>query len=70
MFFGGFGLAFYNAPNYAGLLIIYLPIYVILISGYGKLAKGQTIKKIGQSAKLGGYTEEILSALKLVIAFG
>jgi hypothetical protein len=47
MFFGGFGLSFYFAPNYAGLLIIYLPIFIILISGYGKLAKGHTIAKIG-----------------------
>jgi ATP-binding cassette subfamily B protein len=70
MFIGGFGLSFYYTPNYAGILIIYLPIFIILISGYGAIAKGQTIAKITQNAKLGGYTEEILSALKLVIAFG
>ena len=70
MFFGGFGLSFYFTPNYAALLVIYLPIFILLISGYGALAKGQTIAKITQNAKLGGYTEEILGALKLVISFG
>ena len=70
MFVGGFGLSFYFAPNYAALLVIYLPIFILLISGYGALAKGQTIAKITQNAKLGGYTEEILGALKLVISFG
>lgn len=28
------------------------------------------MKKFGQNAKLGGFTEEMLSALKLIISFG
>ena len=40
MFVGGFGLSFFYSPNYAGLLLIYMPLFVLLIMGYGRLAKG------------------------------
>jgi hypothetical protein len=47
-----------------------MPIFLILISLYGKMARGHAIAKMGAVAKLGGFTEETLGAIKLVVAFG
>ena len=48
----------------------YLPIYVFVIICVGGNMKKQAIEKITQNAKLGKFTEEQMSAIKLVIAFG
>ena len=70
MFISGFGLAFTYAPIYALCLLAYMPLFVIAISIYGKMAKGQVIAKIMLNAKLSAFTQEIIDAFKLVIAFG
>ena len=46
MMVSGFGLAFLCAPNYALILILYMPIFMILLTVYGKLSKGATIAKM------------------------
>ena len=70
MMISGFALAFIAAPNLALLLLLYFPVFVAVVARYGKYSKGQTALKLKQNAELGGYTEEILSALKLVVSFG
>ena len=70
MMISGFALAFIAAPNLALLLLLYFPVFVAVVARHGKYSKGQTALKLKQNAELGGYTEEILSALKLVVSFG
>lgn len=57
-------------PYYALCLIVYLPFASILMQVLkGIMIKG-VMQKFGQNAKLGGFTEEMLSSLKLIISFG
>ena len=48
----------------------YLPVYIMVICCVGNQMKKQAIEKMTQNAKLGKYTEEQMSAIKLVISFG
>ena len=57
-------------PFYAAILLIYMPIGIIFMRKFSALAISKVIVKMGFSAKLGGFTEEMLSALKLIISFG
>ena len=43
MMLSGFIIAFTFAPNYGLLVILFFPIFFIVISVYGKLVKGLTI---------------------------
>ena len=70
MMISGFVIAFIASPNFAACLLLYFPVFVLCVANYGKYAKTLTAKKLKQSAELGGYTEEILTALKLVVSFG
>ena len=70
MMISGFTVAFVAAPNFALLLLLYFPVFVGVVAVYGRYSRGQTALKLKQNAALGGYTEEVLSALKLVISFG
>ena len=70
MMISGFVLAFIASPNFAACLLLYFPVFVACVANYGKYAKTITAKKLKQNGELGGYTEEILSALKLVVSFG
>ncbi len=70
MMVSGLAICFVFAPGFGGLLIVYIPLVAIAITIYGALTRKQIEAKQKQNEKLGAYTEEILSALKLVISFG
>jgi len=46
-----------------------MPIIIIFIVLLGKNSKLAQFKKLEANQALGGYSEEILSALKLVVSF-
>ena len=61
---------FIFAPWLALCLMFYLPVMWIMIKIFGKKMFESTIAKMTQSAKLGSFAEEKLSAIKVVISFG
>ena len=66
----GLGIALYYCPYYALCLLIYFPFATCTMFAFLGKVKNAIITKMGLSAKLGGFTEEMLSSLKLVISFG
>jgi ABC-type multidrug transport system fused ATPase/permease subunit len=57
-------------PYYALCLLFYLPFATILLKRLqGKLIFN-VVRKGMMNGKLGGFTEELLGALKLIISFG
>ena len=69
MFFGGLGISFYYGPIFTLVALSYLPVMMIIIIIFGKIVGKKMVQKLIQNKKLGGLTEETLSALKLVISF-
>ena len=56
---------------YLGLAYFcYLPVTSIVMRNLLKLIIKYVMQKMGMSAKLGAFTEELLSSLKLIISFG
>ena len=66
----GLGIALYICPYYALCLLIYFPFATITMFAFLKSVTKAVIMKMGLNAKLGGFTEEMLSSLKLIISFG
>jgi ABC-type multidrug transport system fused ATPase/permease subunit len=66
---GGFGIAFYRGSVYTCMMLAYIPIIVILIVCLGKSLKKAAALKLETNQELGGFTEECLSAMKLVVSF-
>ena len=59
------------AHPYLGLAYFcYLPLTTVLMRNLMKLIIKYVMQKMGMSAKLGAFTEELLSSLKLIISFG
>jgi len=57
-------------PYYALCLLVYLPFASILMQVLKGIMIRGVMQKFGMNAKLGGFTEEMLSSLKLIISFG
>ena len=70
MITSGFVIAFIRGPVFALICLCYFPFYLIIICLYGKKLGLQTMLKQKQNKELGSFTEEQMSAIKLVIAFG
>lgn len=68
-FLGGIGISFYRSPVFALICIAYMPLIVITMSIFGQLSKAESFKKIEANRELGGFSEESLSALKLIVSF-
>ena len=57
-------------PYYSLALCVYMPFASILMNKFQAVIVRGVIKKFGMNAKIGGFTEEMLSSLKLIISFG
>lgn len=57
-------------PQYGGILLTYLPLGYLFMSRMQNAMVKKIVRKMGFNAKLGGFTEELLSTLKLIISFG
>ena len=57
-------------PYYALCLWIYVPGVTIIFLKFTKHIIKGVMAKMGMSHKLGAFTEEILSSMKLIISFG
>ena len=68
-FLSGLGIAFYEAPIYAFICLAYFPFIFFVIAMIMKSVKIASIKKVETVKKLGGLTEESLTAIKLVASF-
>ena len=49
---------------------MYLPFGTFIMTKFRKVIIGAVMAKFKQNAVLGGFTEELLSSLKLIISFG
>ena len=65
-----FILASIEGRKLAGYVALYTPLFFIVLCCFGARIAIETKRKQEQHANLGAYTEEMLSALKLVVAFG
>ena len=68
-FFSGVGIAFYAGADYAAICFAFFPAIVVLVGLFGAVVKKATVEKIEATKVLGGVTEEILSAVKLITSF-
>jgi ATP-binding cassette, subfamily B (MDR/TAP), member 1 len=66
---GGFAIAFARGPIFALVCIAYMPLMLILIVVLGGISKRAAFAKLKSNKDLGGFTEECISALKLVVSF-
>ena len=57
-------------PYFGLCLLCYIPFATCVTLTFGKRVRGMVIAKFRNNGKLGGFTEEMLSALKLIISFG
>ena len=69
MFLGGFSIAFYKGVAYTLICLAYVPVIVILFFFLGKNTRLAQSLKLEANQELGGFTEECLSAMKLVVSF-
>lgn len=69
-FVGGIAISFYKGPVFASVCLAYFPVIMITMVFVGGANKRVAFLKLEANTDLGGYTEECLSALKLIIAFG
>ena len=63
------GIAFYSGADYAAICFAFFPVIVVLVGIFGAIVKKATLEQLEATKVLGGVTEEILSAVKLVTSF-
>lgn len=68
-FVGGLVLAFIYGPVVALICFCFIPAFFVLLMVLKKPATVSAIAKMQSVTKLGGYTEECLHALKLIVSF-
>ena len=69
MFASGIGIGLWKGPYFCLICLSYMPIMMVVFAVFGKMLKSKMFMKLGQTKKLGAHTEEILSAIKLVVSF-
>ena len=69
MFASGIGIGLWKGPIFCLICLSYMPIMVAVFAVFGGMLKKKMFAKLGQTKKLGAHTEEMLSALKLVVSF-
>lgn len=62
-------IAFFYGPVISLVCLSYFPFFIILVGLVGKLSKKYGFDKMQAVTKLGGYTEECLHSLKLIVSF-
>jgi ABC-type multidrug transport system fused ATPase/permease subunit len=68
-FVSGVGLAFYYGPVLASIYIVFFPMVIICMFGFGRAVKKATLAKMGMLKKMGGMVEECLLSIKLIVSF-
>ena len=68
--FSGTCIGLVICPYYALCLICYLPFAILVMTQFKKVMMKAIGQKFMMNAKLGGFTEELLSSMKLIISFG
>ena len=66
---GGLGIAFYRGPVFAAVCLAYMPFMLTLLIILGSISKKAAFAKLKANKDLGGFTEESISALKLIVSF-
>lgn len=66
---GGIIIAFVRGPVFAMVCIGFTPIILIFVIVFGSLSRKAAFTKMANTKQLSGFTEESLSALKLIVAF-
>jgi ABC-type multidrug transport system fused ATPase/permease subunit len=66
----GIGYAFYFAPLYALICVMYLPFLLIILAVFGRMVQKTALQKVTVVKYLGGIAEETLTAIKVVTSFG
>ena len=66
----GVAIGIYFHPWFGLAICAYLPVASFIMVKFKAAIVRSVIGKMGQSAKLGGFTEELLSSMKLIISFG
>ena len=66
----GFTIGITTNPYYGLALLCYLPFCTLVLTNLMKYIIKFVKMKFGMNAKVSGFTEEVLSSLKLIISFG
>ena len=66
----GISYAFYFAPFYALICVMYLPFLLIILAVFGRMVQKTALEKVTVVKYLGGIAEETLTAIKVVTSFG
>lgn len=66
----GILIGLFYCPYYALCLLIYLPFATVMMRTVQSKIMAAVGKKMGMNQKLGGFTEEMLSAVKVIVSFG
>ena len=66
----GVAIGIYFHPWFGLAICAYLPVASFLMVKFKISIIKSVIGKMGQNAKLGGFTEELLTSMKLIKAFG
>lgn len=66
----GIVIGLFVCPYYALALLIYLPLATIIMQIFRRMIIKAVTAKMMTNVKLGAFTEELLSSLKLIISFG
>ena len=69
MFTSGMTIGLWKGPYFCLLCLSYMPLMLGVVIVFGRLLKKKMKIKLDQTKELGGHTEEILSAIKLVVSF-
>ena len=67
---GGVIFAFLIGPNFAAILVAYLPVFLIILGTFGILVKKSTSERLDAIKVMGGVVSETLYAIKVVASFG
>ena len=66
---GGIAIGMYKGPIFACVCLGYVPVIIFCAFCLGGVAYKSQWVKLGANTELGGFTEESLSALKLIVSF-
>ena len=69
VFLGGLGIALYKGPVFTMVCMAYMPLVMFAVTIFGGISKRAQFMKLGANQALGGFTEETLSSLKLIVSF-
>lgn len=68
--FAGITIGLIYCPYYSLILLVYLPFAFIVMTWLKNEITKAIITKFGANAHLGGFSEEMISSLKLIVSFG